>query len=316
MQDLIGIAFAMFIVILAQSAATSSAYATRHKEAFDENTDLVGLSLANIGAGLSGAFVVNGSPTQTSVAEDAGSHSQIAQLTTSVIVALVLLFFTDPLALLPNAVLASIVFVVGIGLIDRKGMALIRTERPAEFWIAAITAIVVVFVGVEQGILLAIVMSLLAHTARGYKSRNVVVEQHDGHYAAVPLDQATPILPGLVIYRFNHSMYYANSRQLAQELREMAALGPDPVHWLCVDLIGVDDVDFTAAAVLREGIADVSEMGVQVVICAVSEDVERELRVSGILDALGPDTVYLDLFTLIEAYKSSSSARSAAATDG
>ncbi len=98
-QHLIPSAFAMFIVILAQSAATSRAYASRYNDAFSENLDLIGLSLANIGAGLSGTFVVNGSPTKTQMVEAAGGRSQLAQLASTAIVLMVLLFFTRPLAL-------------------------------------------------------------------------------------------------------------------------------------------------------------------------------------------------------------------------
>ena len=317
LQQLATIAFSMFIVILAQSAATSRAYATRHKESFDENTDLVGLSLANFGAGFSGAFVVNGSPTQTSVAENAGSRSQIAQLTTSAIVAFVLLFLTGPLALLPNAVLAGIVFLVGVGLIDRKGMARIRQERRNEFWIAVTTAVIVVFIGVEQGILVAIVLSLLDHTRRGYRARNVaIVEATNGRFVPVHLDAAQQIRPGLVIYRFHHSMYYANSEQLGQELRQMAALGPVPVRCLCLDMTAVGDVDFTAAEVLRDAISDLGKTGIRMVMASTDGRVRRELGVSGILDALGPSAVFPDLPAVLADYVVSSSSRSAASTEG
>ena len=145
----------MFIVILAQSAATSRAYATRYSERFSENIDLVGLGLANIGAGLSGTFVVNGSPTKTQMVDSAGGRSQLSTLTTSVIVLIVLLFLTKPLAYMPNAVLSAVVFLIGIELVDIKGMRKILAQRPVEFWVALITAAVVVFIGVEQGILLA-----------------------------------------------------------------------------------------------------------------------------------------------------------------
>ena len=166
-QKLLPTAFAMFVVIIAQSAATSRAYAARYNEQFDENVDLVGLCLANIGAGLSGSFVVNGSPTKTQMVESAGGHSQLAQLTTSFIVLLVLLFFTGPLAYMPGAVLSAVVFLIGTELVDIRGMKRIYMERPWEFWVAIITAAVVVFVGVEQSILLAIVLSLVAHTRHG-----------------------------------------------------------------------------------------------------------------------------------------------------
>ena len=92
-------------MILAQSAATSRAYAVKYSERFDENTDLVGLGFANLAAGFSSTFVVNGSPTKTEMVDEAKSHTQVAQLTTAVVVAVVLLFLTKPLQYLPNAVL-------------------------------------------------------------------------------------------------------------------------------------------------------------------------------------------------------------------
>jgi MFS superfamily sulfate permease-like transporter len=99
---LIGTAASIFVVILAQSAATSRAYAGKYEEAFSQDTDLVGLGAANVAAALSGAFVVNGSPTQTQVADSAGGRSQLTQLTTSAAVLLVLMLLTGPLASLPS----------------------------------------------------------------------------------------------------------------------------------------------------------------------------------------------------------------------
>ena len=108
----------MFVVILAQSAATSRAYAGKYEEAFSEDTDLVGLGAANVAAAFSGTFVVNGSPTKTQMVDSAGGRSQLAQLTTAAVVLLVLLLLTGPLAYLPNAALAAVVFLIAVELID------------------------------------------------------------------------------------------------------------------------------------------------------------------------------------------------------
>jgi SulP family sulfate permease len=137
--SLLPTAISMFLVILAQSAATSRAYAVKYNERFTENTDLVGLGLANVTAGLSATFVVNGSPTKTEMVDEAKSHTQIAQLTT--------------------AVLSAVVFLIGVKLIAVKGMRAIYGLRRDEFWVAMVTAIVVVVIGVQQGIILAIVLS-------------------------------------------------------------------------------------------------------------------------------------------------------------
>jgi SulP family sulfate permease len=94
----------------------------------------MGLGLANLGAGLTGTFVVNGSPTKTEMVASAGGRSQLAQIATTVIVLLVLLFLTGPLAYLPDAVLSAVVFVIGINLIDAKGMRKIYVQARSEFW--------------------------------------------------------------------------------------------------------------------------------------------------------------------------------------
>ena len=103
-------------MIITQSAATARVYAARHRQQLDENADLAGLSAANAMAGLSGAFVVNGSPTQTAMVESAGAQSQVAQLATAAVVALVLLFLTRPLEYLPRCVLGALVFMIAIRL--------------------------------------------------------------------------------------------------------------------------------------------------------------------------------------------------------
>ena len=136
-------------------------YASRYNEPFSENTDLVGLGLAIIGAALSGAFVVNGSPTKTEMVDSASGRTQLSLLVTASIVLLVLLFLTKPLAYMPEAVLSAVVFLIGIDLIDVKGMYSIFVQRRSEFWVALIASLMVIFVGVEEGIIVAIVLSLI-----------------------------------------------------------------------------------------------------------------------------------------------------------
>src|SRR5262245_40361930 len=160
---LVPVAGSCFLMIIAQSAATARAYASRHRETLDENADIVGLSAANAAAALSGTFVVNGSPTQTSMVESSGGRSQIAHLATAGVVALVLLFLTGPLQYLPRCVLGAIVFTIAVRLVDLRGLRDILRESPGEFQLALATAAVVVVISVEHGILLAMVLSLLRH---------------------------------------------------------------------------------------------------------------------------------------------------------
>ncbi len=292
-QKLVPTAFAMFVVILSQSAATSRAYADRYNEPFDENTDLVGLCLSNIGAGLSGTFVVNGSPTKTQMVESAGGNNQISQLTTSFIVLLVLIFFTGPLAYMPGAVLSAIVFLIGVELIDIKGLKKIHAERPWEFWAALITTAVVIFVGVEQSILLAIVLSLVVHTRHGYLVNNMlIVLDNKGGWKQGPVSSKEQIMPGLMIYRFMHNMYYANSPVLREEVVELVKSADPPLSWFCIDAAAVNDVDFTAAETLRTLHGILTAQGIRFVWCEVIDEVRNELDRSKLTDLFDKTAFY------------------------
>jgi high affinity sulfate transporter 1 len=312
LNTLVPVAFSMFIVILAQSAATSRAYATRYSESFSENVDLVGLGLANIGAGLSGAFVVNGSPTKTQMVDSAGGRSQLATLTTSVIVLIVLLFLTKPLAYMPEAVLSSVVFLIGVELVDAKGMRKIFAERPVEFWVALITALVVIFIGVEQGILLAIVLSILIHTRHGYKPKNALVSvDQAGKPHMAPVSSHAQAIPGLIVYRFHHSLYYANAEHFSQEVLDLVNTAQPPLSWFCIDAVSIDDVDFSAAATLRETYKLLKEKGVRLVFAEVGEDIRHELDVSEVTDLIGKEAFYETIPDVEAAYQATVSGNKA-----
>jgi MFS superfamily sulfate permease-like transporter len=304
---LIPIAFSCFLVILAQSAATSRAYAAKYNERFSENSDLVGLTLASLGAGLSGTFVVNGSPTKTQMVDGAGGRSQISQLTTSVIVLIVLLFLTRPLAYMPNAVLAAVVFYIGVELIDITGMRSIFAQRRPEFWVALITAATVVFIGVEQAIFLAMVLSLLEHVRRGYQPKNTVLapEMVDGEQGWRSVSVNTPVeaAPGLLIYRFNHSLYYANTERFSEEILDLVNGAEPPVSWLCVDAAAMDDVDWSGGATIRQSFGQLKERGVRLVFAEVANNVRAELDGYEVTNLVGEDAFYSSIAAVMAAYQ-------------
>jgi SulP family sulfate permease len=302
-DKLVPTAFAMFVVILAQSAATSRAYAARYNERFNENTDLVGLAMANIGAGLSGTFVVNGSPTKTQMVDSAGGRTQLSMLVTTLIVLLVLLFLTAPLAYMPEAVLSTIVFMVGIELLDLQGMRRIFQERRWEFWVALLTALIVVFIGVEQGILLAIVLSLIVHTRHGYRPKNVVIVPNEsGIWRARPLSSVAQARPGLLIYRFTHSMYYANAQQLAEEISALVAAADPPLQWLCIEASAIDDVDFSSAETIRSLHEMLREKSIRLVVAQALVD-ENAKSSDEFRELLGPDNIFETLYKVVKAYE-------------
>jgi high affinity sulfate transporter 1 len=292
---LLSTTLAMFVVILAQSAATSRAYAARYEERHDENTDLLGLSLANVAAGLSGTFVVNGSPTKTQMVDSAGGRSQLSQLACAGVVLVVLLFLTGPLAYMPHAVLAAIVFLIGVELVDIEGMRRVLFARPREFWVALFTAAVVVVAGVEQAVVAAIALSLISHTRRGYDPHNSVLVRRDGIWRTMPVSQGGQAAPGLIIYRFTHSLYYANAQRFQDEALALTKPEGVPTRCLCVDGAAIDDIDFTAGAMLASVARTLRERNVRLVFAEISDHVRDDLDRSGVTELVGKAAFFQDL---------------------
>ena len=291
-------------MIVAQSAAVARAYAERHHQHLDENTDLVGLSAANAAAALSGTFVVNGSPTQTAMVESSGGRSQVAHLATAAIVAVVLLFFTKPLQYLPRCVLGAIVFIVAVKLVHLRDLRKIRVESPGEFWVAAITAAVVVLVGVEQGIILAMVMSLLRIVQHSYHpSTAVLVKESDtGVWQLTPPVPGAMTEPGLAVYRFGAPLFYANAGRFSEEIREIVGQAPSSLRWVLVDAGAITHVDYTAARVVRDLQKDLADRGVKLVFARVGPDLKPDLDRHHLTEAVGSDCIYDRLHHALSAY--------------
>ena len=275
---LIPAAASCFLMIVAQSAATARAYASRHRQALDENTDLVGLSAANLSAALSGTFVVNGSPTQTAMVESSGGRSQVAQLGTAAVVALVLLFFTQPLSYLPRCVLAAIVFTIAVGLVDLRGLREIWNESPGEFGLALTTAAVVVLVGVEQGILLAILWSLLRHVRHSYRPHTAVLVEDAGHWRPTPAMAGAQSEPGLVVFQFGADLFYANAGRFAADIRTLLEGVPTPVKYLVVDAGAITSIDYSAARIVQNLQHELHSLGVSLVLVHADPSLLSDIR--------------------------------------
>jgi MFS superfamily sulfate permease-like transporter len=297
------ISFSCFIVILAQSAATARAYALRYREPFDQNVDLVGLAFANIAAGSSGTFVVNGSPTKTAMVDEGGGRSQVAHLTTATMVLVVLLFLTKPLGYLPNAVLAAIVFLIGIKLIDYRGMADIYRKTPGEFVLAAVTTVTVVGIGVEQGILLALALSLLQHVRHSYEPHTALMLRDPTEHWQ--MDSVVPgkfTEPGLIVYWFGADLFYANAGRFTEEALKLVTESRS-VNWLAVEAGAITDIDYSAGEALKELHDDLAKLGVVLALARVSEHLYMDLERLGLVEVIGRDRIFDSRGACLETYR-------------
>jgi sulfate permease, SulP family len=298
--ELLPVSASCFVMIIAQSAATARGFALRYRENVDENADILGLSAANAVAALSGTFVVNGSPTQTAVAERTGARSQIAQLVLAAAVVLVLLFLTGPLQYLPRCVLAAIVFTIAIGMINVKLLIDIRRESPGEFYLAIITAAAVVGMGVEQGILLAIALSLFRHVRHSYRPHTVMLAPDaNGQWVPMPATPGTVTEPGLIVYRFGADLFYANQNLFNDDVRALVAGAPVPIRWFVVDAGAITDVDYSAAQSIRGLIEDLRRQNVGMIFGRVSPYLRQDLDRHRLTDALGAAQIFTTLHEAI-----------------
>ena len=243
-----GVALSCFFLIVAQSAATSRSFAMKHSERVDINKDIVGLAGANIAAGLTGTFVVNGSPTKTEILDEQRGRSQMANITMALVVIAVVLFLTKYLTNMPVAVLAAIVFMIGLGLVDLKGLRRIQVARISEFVIALVTAIVVFAWGVEEGIILAIALSVLELVRRAYTPSDFLVGVNKGGQPTyTPAEPGSESLPGLLVFRFDSRLFYANASLFVDRIQELISAAPSHIRWLILDCSSIGDIDYSAS---------------------------------------------------------------------
>lgn len=302
-EPLISVSGSCVLVIIAQSTATARVYAMRHHQRLDENADLAGLCAANVAAALSGTFVVNGSPTQTAMVESSGGRSQFAQVVTAAVVALVLLFATKPLQFLPRAVLGAIVFLIAIKLVDISGLRSIGRESPGEFQLAVTTAAVVVLLGVEAGIVLAMVLSLFRVVRHSYHPHTAVLaEDAMGIWKLNPAVPGAITEPGLVVYRFGAALFYANANRFSEEILGLVGPAPSPVRWLVVDAGAITSVDYTAACIVRELQRELGRRGTALVFAHVQSDLEPDLDRHRLKEAIGQTRIFDSLHTVIAAF--------------
>lgn len=303
--ELLTVSFGCLLVILAQSAATARSFAQRHGDRVDVNRDILGLAAANVSAAVSGTFVVNGSPTKTAVLDQQRGRSQIANVAMAVATIVVVAFASPALAHLPEAVLAGVVFVVGLELIHVGAFVSIWRIRRVEFAIAIITTGMVVGFGVLTGIVAAMVLSLLQMIHRQYRPERFVVglsPEGEREYEAAKPGQQT--LPGLIVFRYDADLFYANVGRFSDDVTALVKGAPDPVVWLVLDCSAMSDVDYSATRSLQSLIGFVHSVGARFVLAGVSPELRESLETARIMTTISADHVFPGVGTAIRAFRS------------
>jgi len=306
-------AAAIAVVILAQSAAVARSFATKNDYRVDVDADLVALAAANAGSAITGGFAINGSPPRTAAGDSAGSRSQVVNITMAAVIGALLVVGAGLFDYVPEPVLAGVVLGIGLHLIKVYDLRKVARARRVEFATALLAMVVVAFVGVEQGILVAVLVSLLDRAYRTYEAPGEVLLQN-GEIGPRAFERLTPVPPdqlaGVVAYRFGTSLFFANATKFDDEVRGLRAQSDPPAHTIVIDCGAMTDIDFTGADVLRKLGDDLSAAAGRVVLTDLSEEAVDTLRKTDATDAV------IVLPHLEDAFDTPAAGASAAAASG
>lgn len=286
---LLGTAASIAVVVLAQSAAVARSFGTKNGYRVDENADLVGLGAANAASGLTGGFAINGSPPRTAAGDGAGSRSQLVNLVMALVIGLLLVFGSGLFAYVPSPVLDGVVLAIGISLVKVGQLRAVGRARRAELVIALVALVVVAFVGVEQGVLLAVLLSLADRLSRQYRPWDEVLV-HDGVVTdrlrrRVP--QLTPDrLEGVLVYRFGAQLFFENATYFEDRVEDLRRRATTPVRWLVLDAAAMEEVDFTGVGVLRRLAQELTAAGGGLVLTELSPSALETVRRTGLIDVV------------------------------
>jgi sulfate permease, SulP family len=269
----------------------------------DFNRDLIGVGAGSVVAGLIGAFAVDASPPNTAIATASGTRSQLANIMAAVLVLGVALAATAPLADLPEAMLAAtLVFIASKLFRVGELRTILRFDR-LEFALAAVTLLVVALVGIEQGVAVAIVLSLADRTHRAARPQDAVLGREPGtdHWISCDIGRPTEQLPGILVYLVYAPLWYGNADYFRLRLRHLVEAASSPVRAVIIDADGISDIDFTGLQALRDLTAELRQRGVSIEIARASHLVHHNLKHGALLTQLGADHLFASVQDAVNA---------------
>jgi high affinity sulfate transporter 1 len=297
-------AVAVALISLADISVLSRVFAERHNERVDRDQELFALGAVNIVAGLFQGFPVTSSASRTPVAESAGARSQITGVVAALCVSAILVVAPGLLRTLPLAALAAVVIAAGLGLFEvRDVMRLLRLRRN-EF-VQSLTCFAgVALIGPIQGIFIAVGLALLAFVWRAWRPHDAVLGRVDGRkgYHDISRNPAARCIPGLVLYRWDAPLFFANAEIFRDHVERAIANAVTPASWIVVAAEPITDVDVTAAVILEELHARLREQHIELYFAEMKGPVKDLLRRYGLFDSIGAEYFFPTLGVAVDAY--------------
>jgi len=304
LDDIIIGGSAAAMVAFADTSVLSRTYAARMRTRVDSNQEMIGLGAVNLATGLFQGFPISSSSSRTPVAEAAGAKTQLTGVVGAVAVALLLVFAPNLLKDLPNSALAAVVIAAAIGLFEFADLRRIFRIQPWEFWLSIVCFIGVAVFGVIPGIGIAIVIAVIEFLWDGWRPHYAVLGRVDGvrGYHDIKRYPAARRVPGLVLFRWDAPLFFANAELFHQRVLEAIAQSSTPVRRIIITAEPVTSIDVTSADMLAELEHALTESGIELRFAEMKDPVKDKLRRFELLERFGASNFYPTIGSAVDAY--------------
>ncbi len=295
-------ALSIALVIVAQSSTVIRSIAEDHDERPDIKRDTMALSAAGVASAVTGGLAINGSPPRTFAADAAGMRTQVASIVMSLCVVVLLLFAGGTFAYVPVAALAAIVFMMGLHLIRFRELVYLARHHRIEFAIALSAVIGVLVLGVFNGIVIAVTVSLMERLRREYHPSDSVLLK-DGNLSDWAKERVVGLkrIPNdMLVFGFDASLFFENVQYFGHRLRKVARSAKHPLRSVIIDTSAMDNIDYTAAEQLKQLYRHLSIDGIRLGFSHVSPNLMRQFENYGVIDLVGRYNTFTTLKAAIE----------------
>jgi high affinity sulfate transporter 1 len=292
--DLLPAALGIFVVGFADEILTARTFAGRRGQHVRADAELAAMGASNLAAGISQGFPVGASGSRTAVNDQMGGRTQLSGLLAAGIVAVVLLFLTAPMQFLPKAALGAVIVSASVGLFDLDAWRGLAKVSRVEVGIALTTMIGVIVLGVLPALIVAVALSVADAIRRSASPHDAVLGwvERLGRYADVRMHPSATQVPGVLVYRLDDRLFFANANYVHSRIREAIAGAPTPVHWLVFDAEGLNHVDATGLELLTNLVESLRKESITFVFARLKSPMTEHLRDAGLLRLVGEEHLY------------------------
>ena len=298
-------AVGLALISFNSAMVTARSFAVKNHYDIDSNQEFIALGMADIGAGLLQGFAVSGADSRTAVNDYVGGKSQITGLVAAAVLMAVLLFFTEPLSLLPITVLAAVLINAAVSLFDFPSLLSLRRISRQEFRLSLVTSLGVITAGVLPGVLIAVGLAIIQLLAKASRPNDAVLGRIPGvdGFHDVNGQPEAETLPELIIYRFDSSLVFFNADYFKNRIRTVVAEAKTKPRWFLLDAESMPWIDTTGAAILDEVRNELAEKNIVLTVAEAKKPLRLMLDRTGLKEKIGPEGFFPTVGAAVEAFK-------------